>query len=68
MGKFKEQVSQLLDREIDRKQFLQYGAAIFLAAFGISGLINALLSPDKILNKTNQKKTTFGYGSSSYNQ
>ena len=70
MAKFKEQVSQLLDREIDRKQFLKYSAAVFLAAFGVSGMIQAILSSDKFLDNksTTTKKSSFGYGSSRYNQ
>lgn len=68
MGKFKDQVSQLLDQEIDRKQFLQYSAAVFLAAFGVTGFIQALLSSDKHLPGAPQKKTPTGYGSSRYNR
>jgi len=68
MGKFQQQVSQLLDREIDRKQFLQYSGAIFLAAFGVTGLINAVLHSDKHLPSAPTAKTKNGYSSARYNR
>lgn len=66
MGKLKEQVDILLDREIDRKQFLQYSAAIFLAAFGITGLIQAILNSDAQLPGAPKKNEPSGYSSSRY--
>lgn len=65
MGNLKQQVDQLLDREIDRKQFLQYSAAIILAAFGVTGLINAILSSGPQLPKKSAPQPS-GYGSSGY--
>lgn len=67
MGNVKEQIDELLDREIDRKQFLQYSLAIFLAAFGVTGLIQAILSSDKrVLGGPQQKPS--GYSSARYNR
>lgn len=68
MGKIKEQISELLEQEIDRKQFLQYSAAVFLAAFGVTGLIQALLSSDKRLPGAPKKQSPTGYSSSRYNR
>lgn len=68
MGNIKEQIDELLDRELDRKQFLQFSLAIFLAAFGVTGLIQALLSSDKRILGNNTSKSPSGYSSTRYNR
>jgi hypothetical protein len=39
-------IARLLNKEMDRKDFLKYGGSVLLAVIGVSGLINALLKPD----------------------
>lgn len=68
MGILQERVNELLEREVDRKQFLQYSLAIFLAAFGVTGLIQAMLSTDKRILPISQPKKSTGYSSSRYNR
>ncbi len=62
MPEIGEHITELLDKEMDRKHFLQMSGAIFLAAFGISGLISAILSN----TKTSQPKASHGYGTSRF--
>lgn len=54
----REQIDELLSKEMSRKEFLQHVGSGLLILFGISGLINAL----------QPKKTgrSMGYGSSAY--
>lgn len=71
MGNLKERVDTILESEIDRKQFLQYSLAVFLAAFGVTNVIHTILSTDKRVAQTSKpatKETSFGYGSSRFNQ
>lgn len=69
MSQLKKQINQLLEQEIDRKQFLQYGFTAFLAAFGVSGLISALVSssPAKKTSKVEAPTTGSGYSTRDYN-
>jgi hypothetical protein len=62
MSEIGEHITELLDKEMDRKRFLQMSGAIFLAAFGISGLISVILSH----TKTSQPTPTHGYGTSRF--
>ena len=64
MSAIRDQVTELLNQEMDRKRFLQFSGAAFLAAFGVSGLITALLSVNK--NKPAASNTMTGYGSSRF--
>lgn len=66
MSDIKAQINELLEREVDRKQFLQYSLAVFLAAFGVTGLIQALLSSDTRISKNKQHSN--GYNSARYNR
>ena len=66
MSDIKAQINELLEREVDRKQFLQYSLAVFLAAFGVTGLIQALLSSDTRISKNKQPSN--GYNSARYNR
>jgi hypothetical protein len=64
MSELRERFTLLLEEEMDRKRFLQYSAAVFLAAFGISGFINAILNSKA---SQNAKSTpSRGYGSSRF--
>lgn len=66
MGNIKEQIDELLGRQLDRRQFLQFSLAIFLAAFGVTGLIQALLSSDS--RKPGMPQQPGGYNSARYNR
>lgn len=57
-------VQQLLETEMDRKEFLTYLGASLLAVVGISGLLKALAPPTKQNNSQSNSRT--GYGSSPY--
>ena len=52
------QIQNLLQTEMDRKQFLKHVGASALAISGIAGLIKSLTNPHSRLNN--------GYGVSSY--
>lgn len=70
MSKVREQVAQIFDQEMDRKHFLQFSAGIFLAAFGVTGFINAILSngrkPKAVAQAQPQAQGKKGYGSARY--
>ena len=55
-------IQQLLEAEMDRKEFLAYLGAALLAITGISGLAKSL-APTKPQAKSNKKT---GYGNSPY--
>lgn len=63
MSEIRERIDSLLGEQMDRRRFLQVSASIFLAAFGISGLISAILS--RGAPRTPQS-TMKGYGSSRF--
>lgn len=50
-----------MNKEMDRKDFLKYGAGVALAVVGVTGLVNTLLR----LGDSNTSKMN-GYGSSPY--
>lgn len=56
-------ISQLMNKEMDRKDFLKYGAGVMLAVVGITGLLNTLL---RVGGESDTSKTSNGYGSSPY--
>lgn len=70
MTKVREQVTQIFDQEMDRKHFLQFSAGIFLAAFGVTGLINAILSngkkPKAVAQANPNATAKRGYGSARF--
>lgn len=55
----KTQIEELFNTKMTRKEFLQHVGAALLILLGISGIINALLGPQK-------RKDAAGYGSSAY--
>lgn len=59
-----EPLQELLNSEMDRKEFLAYMGATLLAVFGISGLMKALMRPTQS-SATGSGKAN-GYGGSSY--
>ena len=56
-------ISQLMNKEMDRKDFLKYGAGVMLAVVGITGLLNTLL---RVGGESDTSKTSNGYGASPY--
>ena len=52
-------LQDLLDKEMDRKEFLTHAGAAVLALVGIAGLL-------KSLNDIGHKSVSSGYGSGSY--
>jgi len=53
----------LLDAEVDRREFLAYCGATLLGVLGVSGLIKALTQSNP---STPNRKVADGYGSSTY--
>ena len=64
MAEVKEHIAEMLDIEMDRIDFLQYSGKVFLAAFGVAGLISTLIDTQK--RKKNTGTTMKGYGSSRF--
>jgi hypothetical protein len=65
----KQQLETVLSKEMDRRNFLQYGGTIILALFGITGLLRALMSGiEKTQTNSTDKTSSNGYGSSRYGQ
>lgn len=63
----RNEIDQLLQRPMERKEFLAYLGALLLMLLGISGLIRALLQAGESKQLTNRYEVqTVGYGSSSY--
>lgn len=52
-------IAQLMNKEMDRKDFLKYGAGVVLAVVGITGLLNTLL---RVGGESNRS----GYGAAPY--
>ncbi|MDB5162557.1 MAG: hypothetical protein JWN28_164 [Candidatus Saccharibacteria bacterium] len=64
MSEIRERLAVVLEEEMDRKRFLQYSLAVFLAAFGVSGFISAILNNKA--SKSTQSGPSRGYGSSRF--
>ncbi|HEY5695380.1 MAG TPA: hypothetical protein VIQ80_00945 [Candidatus Saccharimonadales bacterium] len=60
MTQTKKRITQLLAKEMNRKDFLKYSGGVLLAAVGVTGLLNTLLR----LGGEDDKKG--GYGTSAY--
>jgi len=58
----KEQIDQLLHKEMSRKEFLQHIVSAALILFGISGILKALLQQQGKQGRS----MSAGYGSSAY--
>ena len=55
----REQIDELFNKEMTRKEFLQHVGAGILVLFGVSGLLKAL-------TQQQTRKQGMGYGSSAY--
>jgi hypothetical protein len=60
-----EPIQQLLETEMDRKEFLAYMGATALAVTGVSGLLKVLTQPMQ-RSGAKQPERTSGYGHSAY--
>lgn len=56
----KQQLNQLLTKEMDRKDFLKYTGSIILTVIGVTGLMRTVLQHQSFQSKSH------GYGSSPY--
>ncbi len=54
-------IAKLMNKEMDRKDFLKYSGGVLLAVVGVTGLLNTLL---RVGGEDSSPKS--GYGSSAY--
>ena len=69
MSGIKDQVAVLLNKKMDRKDFLKYAAAAGFMAVGAGAIVNSIAGLDKTAGskkKLGQANTSMGYGSSAY--
>ncbi|MDQ5972691.1 MAG: hypothetical protein QG553_850 [Patescibacteria group bacterium] len=59
-------IQAIFEKEMDRKEFLGYIGAGFLAAIGVSGMIKALLHHGASSTSQQSRGAASGYGSSAY--
>ncbi len=59
-------IQTIFEKEMDRKEFLGYIGAAFLAAIGVSGMIKALLHHGSGTANQQSRGAATGYGSSAY--
>ena len=68
----KQQFDSLLQKEMDRKDFLKYSGGVILAAVGVTGMVRLLLGQSSIplpaqpQPNTSMKPSGVGYGGSAY--
>jgi hypothetical protein len=62
MGNGNKKIALLMNKEMDRKDFLKYGAGVALAVIGITGFLNTVLR----LGGESDAANTTGYGASPY--
>lgn len=55
-------LKSVLDKELNRKEFLIYIGTLLLTVVGVSGLMKAIIDP----LKSSQSSTSNGYGQSVY--
>ena len=60
----KENLNELLTKEMDRKDFLKHIAIAAVAVSGVAGVISALSG--KRLTGSAKSNTSYGYGSMTY--
>ena len=58
------QVTKILTKEMDRKDFLKYSSGVFLGVIGVTGLVSTLTKLSDGTPKT--ASTQGGYGASAY--
>jgi hypothetical protein len=69
MVSIKNQLGELLHKEMDRRDFLKYAGGVILAVIGVTGLVRLLLGArdSTSIGATDAKsKESGGYGSSAY--
>lgn len=62
----KQQISQLLDKEVDRKEFLKHVGMALVAVAGVSTVVSNLTSLQTKGNSSAGQNGRHGYGLSSY--
>lgn len=62
----KKQFESLLDKEMDRKNFLKYTAAAGLMTLGGGIIVQSLIKQMKFTNNHQKTKTSMHYGSNTY--
>lgn len=71
----KQQFNNLLQKEMDRKDFLKYSGGVILAAVGVTGMVKLLLGQAGIAlpihstpatQPTAVRDSAMGYGGSAY--
>ena len=65
----KDIIKNIQNKEMDRKDFLKYGAMAVVSLVGLKGVVTLLTSHDgnsKSLPVENHKSQTSGYGGGSY--
>jgi hypothetical protein len=67
MGKVREQLDVIFNKEMDRKNFLKYSGGILLGVLGITGLLR-LLAGSPHTQMPDEHPVSNGYGSSRYGQ
>lgn len=58
----KQQAHALLEKEVDRREFLQHVGVAFLAVIGVTSLISSLSR----MQSVEKQASPMGYGASSY--
>lgn len=56
----KEQIESLLDKEIDRKNFLMYGVGLILAAIGVTSFFRVLFSSHDVHERASSPPKRLG--------
>lgn len=66
----KDQFNSLLNKKMDRKDFLKYFAAAGLMAFGGNAIVQSVIGANKLVSSDNKQKNgktpAQGYGASAY--
>lgn len=66
MNAIKNQMKDLLGKEMDRKDFLKYAGGIILTIVGVTGLLRVLLGSSQESSHNDAQRRSGGYGSSGY--
>jgi hypothetical protein len=63
----KNNITSLMSKEMDRKNFLKYTGGVLLAVVGVTGLINTLLKLGGEPTESSESRKS-GYGGNGYGQ
>jgi len=66
MSVIKQQMSDLLQKEMDRKDFLKHMGVAAVALIGVPAVIKALTQATDSSTRSPSTKNSLGYGSSAY--